>query len=107
MTEDEAETLTSEAHRKADALINNEENWHIPRYEEYLKRYGKKLHPSHLCLTRVKNSLACFYGRLQGYQMNDMAFNPNLLERKRQLCEECINAISNIEPGISSMKGNY
>ena len=71
----------------------------------YLAKYSKKLHPNNVCMVRVKNKLAGFYGRLPGYTMLDMTMNRELLDRKQKLCEEALDVVDKLEPGLSSTKG--
>ena len=54
-----------------------------------------------LCL--VKYSLAGYYGRLPGFQMHEMT--PEVISRKRQVCEEALAVISKIDHEIGVRKG--
>jgi hypothetical protein len=56
-----------------------------------------------LCL--VKYSLAGYYGRLPGFQMHEMT--PEVISRKRQICQETLNVIEKIDLGIGVRKGTF
>lgn len=105
MDKDLAEKLTFDIYAETEELIKNSQNWSVLEYEKFLHKYATTLHPSNLLLMRIKQNLASFYGRLEGYQMHDLAFNPKLLERKIAITQECLDVIEKIETDISSIKG--
>ena len=107
MEKSKAEEIISSSYLEAEQLLQNSENHSLPKFEQFLIEYGRKLHPENLIMIRIKHSLCGFYGRYPGFTMNDMAMNPKLLERKIDLINECLETINKIEPGISSMKGKY
>jgi hypothetical protein len=51
----------------------------------------------------VKYSLSGYYGRLPGYEMHQMT--PEVVGRKRQLCQETLDVIEKIDHGIGVRKG--
>lgn len=105
MKAEEAEKQILKAHEEAEKLLGSTENWLVESFEMFLAKYGKMMHPNNMCLVRIKNSLAGFYGRLPGYQMLDMTVNQNLLERKNIVCQETLKVIEILEPHISTTKG--
>merc|ERR1712079_58684 len=56
----------------------------IAAHEAFLKKYKPVLHPNHVTLIRVKYNLAKMYGRMDGFEANNLS--AELLERKRGLC---------------------
>ena len=75
----------------------------IDAHEAFLKKYKPVLHPNHVILIRAKYSLAKMYGRMEGYEANNLSLE--LLERKRQLCEEVLGVLDVIMPGSVRMRG--
>ena len=65
----------------------------------------KLLKLDNLCLIRIKYTLVGFYGRLPGCRAPDLVANPELLDRKLELCKQLIFVLDKIENGISSSKG--
>ena len=69
----------------------------VEAHEAFLKKYKQILHPNHVTLIRVKYNLAKMYGRMQGYEANNLP--EKLLQRKRELCEEVLGVFDVIMPG--------
>ena len=69
----------------------------VAAHEAFLKKYGSVLHPNHVILIRAKYSLAKMYGRMAGYEAASLG--PDLLDRKRQLCEEVLGVLDTLMPG--------
>lgn len=61
-------------------------------------------HPRHALLLSVKHSLAQLYGRVEGYNIDEL---PDLmLERKAEFCRLVLMALDVITPGETRMRGN-
>ena len=75
----------------------------IAAHEAFLKKYKPVLHPNHVTLIRVKYNLAKMYGRMDGFEANNLS--AELLERKRGLCEEVLGVLDVIMPGSTRMRG--
>ena len=56
-------------------------------------------------LTNIKYSLSGCYGRLPGYEMQEM--NVSSLSRKKQICEEALKVLNKIDRGISPRRGTF
>ena len=80
--------------------------WTVDTFEKYLKEFENILHPTNMCMIRIKNSLAGFYGRCPGYLVPNLMENRKLLERKEKLTLEVLDILEKIEPGLSASKGN-
>ena len=104
-TEKEVETLCSILLQKCEDLINRiPDQDSIPKFEDFIKKYsGTLLHPSHMFLTNLKYSLSGFYGRLEGYQMQEL--NEASLLRKKHICEEVLNVLNKVDSKLSPRKG--
>ena len=76
MEKSKAEEIISSSYLEAEQLLQNSENHSLPKFEQFLIEYGRKLHPENLIMIRIKHSLCGFYGRYPGFTMNDMAMNP-------------------------------
>ena len=105
--EKEVETLCYILHQKCEDLINSiPDQSSISEYEAFIKKYsGTLLHPNHMFLTNLKYSLCGFYGRLSGYEMQEM--DEATLLRKKQICEETLYVLNRIDPGISPRRGLF
>ena len=94
--------LFKEIYDQSENMINSVPNVRI--FEKFLEKYeGKILHANHMTLTNLKYSLCGFYGRIQGYTMNEMT--EKMILRKRQLCEEILAVLNKVDLGISPRKG--
>ena len=104
-TEKEVETLCTILLQKCEDLINRiPDQDSIPKFEAYIKKYsGTLLHPNHMFLTNLKYSLSGFYGRLEGYQMQEL--NEASLLRKKHICEEVLNVLNKVDSKSSPRKG--
>ena len=78
----------------------------VCKFEAFIKKYeGSILHSNHMLLTNLKYSLSGFYGRLPGYEMEEM--NATTLSRKKEICEETLQVLNKIDPGISPRRGMF
>lgn len=71
--------------------------------EMFLNKYRNVLHSTHYIALGVKISLSQFYGKIEGYLINEL--NDELLVRKKQLCEEILQVFDVIEPGYTRIRG--
>ena len=102
-----AENILKTAYKETENLLDNQSNWTVKNYEKFLSDYNSILHPNNMCMIRIKNSLVGFYGRSAGYEVPVLMSNPKLLERKIALAKNVLEVVGKIEPGISSIKGNF
>ena len=104
-TEKEVENLCSILLQKCEELINRIPDQNsIPNFEAFIKKYsGTLLHPNHMFLTNLKYSLSGFYGRLEGYQMQEM--DEASLSRKKHICEEVLDVLNKVDSKLSPRKG--
>ncbi|XP_058819092.1 SET domain-containing protein SmydA-8 [Topomyia yanbarensis] len=71
----------------------------LENFERVYKKYKSVLHPLHFINTSIRDSLIELYGRIQGYEMQDL---PDiLLERKVELCQDVLKVLNVFEPGKS------
>ena len=75
----------------------------IDDFEAFLKRYSSVMHENHVILLDKKYTLAKMYGRMKGYQPDDMS--DEQFKRKRVLCEEVLAVLDKIMPGRSRKRG--
>ena len=71
--------------------------------EDLLAKYGKRLHRNNGLMTRVKYNLCGLYGRAPGYLLFNL--DRKQLKRKRDLCEEMMEVLDILQPGITSRRG--
>ena len=107
ITTSKAFTVNLNAYNDALELFDNPKNWSVECYENYLKKYGKILHPNHALNIGIKYRLAGFYGKHKGYTLAEAkrSGNRNHIDRKLELLKECVQVIDRLEPGLSSFKG--
>ena len=101
----DVESLCLSIHKESESLIYCvPDRSSISKCETFIKKYeGWILHPHHMFLTNIKYRLAGFYGRLPGYEMQEM--DVVALARKKQICEEALKVLNRIDRGISARKG--
>ena len=106
-SEKEVENICWIIHKEAEELINSiPDKTSVSKFEAFIKKYeGSILHSNHMLLTNLKYSLSGFYGRLPGYEMQEM--NATTLSRKKQICEESLQVLNKIDPGISPRRGIF
>ena len=75
----------------------------VEAHEAFLKKYKPILHPNHVVLIKVKYALVKMYGRMPGYEANNLTNDQ--LERKLGLCREVLGVLDKIMPGQSRMRG--
>lgn len=75
----------------------------VPSFEEFLEKYSQVLHPNHVIIVDKKYTLAKMYGRMEGYQADQMT--DDQFKRKRQLCQEVLAVLDKIMPGRSRKRG--
>ena len=80
-----------------------DENPKVEEYEKFLKKYSTVVHENHVLLIDKKYNLAKMYGRMEGYEVDQMS--DDQLKRKRQLCEEVLKVLDQIMPGRSRKRG--
>ena len=94
--------LMEDLHSQSQDLLKGPPS--VVNIERFLARHqGKTAHPNHMSLMNLKFSLCGFYGRVQGYTMNEMT--EDMLKRKRQLCEDTLTVLNKIDAGPSPRKG--
>ena len=101
-------SVNLDGYNEALELFHNPKYSTVECYENYLTKYGKKLHPNHVLNISVKYKLAGFYGKHKGYTLADAKKSGNRkhIDRKLELLKECVEVIDKLEPGLSSFKGN-
>ncbi|XP_055638361.1 SET domain-containing protein SmydA-8-like [Toxorhynchites rutilus septentrionalis] len=71
----------------------------LENFERVFKKYKSVLHPLHFINTSIRHSLIELYGRIPGYEMQEL---PDiLLERKVDLCRDIMKVLNVFEPGKS------
>ena len=106
-TDEDVENLCFGIHAESEDLINSVPDQNsIKKFETFIKKYaGSILHTNHMLLTNLKYSLCGFYGRLPGYEMQEMSVAA--LTRKKQICDETLQVLNRIDPGISPRRGLF
>ncbi|CAB3230749.1 unnamed protein product [Arctia plantaginis] len=75
----------------------------IEQREAMINKYKSVFHPRHALLLSVKHSLAQLYGRVEGYNIDEL---PDLmLERKADFCRLVLKTLDVITPGETRMRG--
>lgn len=98
--------VTSAIKEQAEGLEYNKdqlEKCGVRAHEAFLKKFKPILHPNHVVLIKVKYALAKMYGRMEGYEANNLT--DQQLERKLGLCQEVLSVLDLIMPGQSRMRG--
>ena len=95
--------ILGEIYRESEDLMEKKRS--VQDFEAFVAKYEKILHPTNFLLIRIKYSLIGLYGRLKGYEIQDLVANPAWLERKRQLGHQVLEVLKLSEPGLSCAKG--
>ncbi|CAG9788835.1 unnamed protein product [Diatraea saccharalis] len=75
----------------------------IEQREATLNKFKSVFHPRHSLLLSIKHSLAQLYGRVEGYEIDEL---PDIvLERKAEFCRLVLNTLDIVMPGESRMRG--
>jgi len=76
----------------------------IPMLEMVLTKYSDVvLHPNHYLMLGVVHSLSQFYGRFNGWLMEDLDLGD--IKRKEMFCRKFLEILDIIEPGMSRIRG--
>ncbi|CAH0400982.1 unnamed protein product [Chilo suppressalis] len=75
----------------------------IEQREAVLNKYKSVFHPRHSLLISIKHALAQLYGRVEGYEIDEL---PDIvLERKAEFCRLLLTTLDVVMPGESRMRG--
>ena len=77
----------------------------IEAHEKFLKNNLKFLHPNHVFMVDVKYTLAKMYGRMEGYEPDNLT--DQQFRRKMTLVQEVLAVIDKIMPGRTRKRGSY
>ena len=75
------------------------------RFEDFLKRHARLLHPNHWLFTSARHSLSQLYGRDERYLLGTLSSEQ--LERKTAICQSLLAVIDIVEPGLSRLRGTH
>ena len=75
----------------------------VSDFETFLTKNSKILHPNHVIMIDKKYTLAKMYGRMKGYEPDEMS--DEQFQRKRDLCQEVLKVLDKIMPGRSRKRG--
>jgi len=84
------------------SLLGDPAKKRVEVLEKVVQKWGKVLHPSNLLIVRLKYNLVGLYGRQPGYTQQDMT--EQLWEKKRKLCEDVLETLKLLEPGLTVRK---
>jgi hypothetical protein len=71
----------------------------LQNYERLHRKFRSVLHPRHFIHTSIRHSLIELYGRIEGYEMQEL---PDiLLERKAEMCRDLLKVVDVFEAGMS------
>jgi len=99
LTQEQAKKVIDKAYEESETIIQTPEYWTVELCEKYLRKYGCILPSNHPMMVRIKVKLAGLYGKCPGYTMMDMHYNRNISERKKQVCQEALEGLEQLEPG--------
>ncbi|XP_037035204.1 SET domain-containing protein SmydA-8-like [Bradysia coprophila] len=69
----------------------------LEKCEYVFRKYRGVFHPSHYLLTELRQNLIELYGRVEGYELQDLT--DNLLEHKMSMCRSVLNVLNVLYPG--------
>lgn len=69
----------------------------LEKCEQIFQKYRAVFHPCHYLLTGLRLNLIELYGRVEGYELEDLP--DNLLEHKMSMCRSVLNVINVLYPG--------
>lgn len=71
----------------------------LEKCEQLFRKYRAVFHPSHYLLTALRHNLIELYGRVEGYELEDLT--DDLLEHKMKLCQSVLNVLNVLYPGMT------
>ncbi|KAL1497897.1 hypothetical protein ABEB36_008780 [Hypothenemus hampei] len=75
----------------------------IQQREAIFRKYRSVLHPKNAYMTIIRSALTQLYGKTEGYTLEDL---PDvILERKIELCNQLLEVLDVIEPGLTRIRG--
>lgn len=69
----------------------------LEKCEQLLRKYRDVFHPCHYMLITLRQNLIELYGRVEGYELEDLT--DNLLEHKMNMCLAVLNVLNVLYPG--------
>lgn len=105
-------TTSGAAIAKAISVMQSEINHIMEQYslgperlqlcEKLFKKYRSVLHPQHFIQTSLRQTLIELYGRVEGYNMEDM---PDImLEHKCNMIRDVLKVLNIVEPGMTRLR---
>lgn len=74
----------------------------LQKYEQLFKKYSSVLHPNHFIQIGLRQSLIELYGRVDGYELDDLP--DDLLEHKCELIRSFLKILDIVEPGMTRIR---
>lgn len=69
----------------------------LEKCEQIFRKYRGVFHPCHYLLTGLRQNLIELYGRVEGYELEDLS--DKLLEHKMDMCQSVLNILRILYPG--------
>lgn len=69
----------------------------LEKCEQLIRKYRAAFHPNHYLLTGLRQNLIELYGRVEGYELQDL--NLKNLEHKMSMCQSVLNILNILYPG--------
>eukprot|EP00095_Tigriopus_kingsejongensis_P004968 maker-scaffold96_size378025-snap-gene-1.18 protein:Tk04968 transcript:maker-scaffold96_size378025-snap-gene-1.18-mRNA-1 annotation:"histone-lysine n-methyltransferase ashr1" len=103
MAKDIVGKIMTKAYHETEALLASSGSETVELCEMFLTKYRRLLHPNNILMLRIKYGLSTMLGRVSGYLMESLT--PVQVIRKRKLCEESLQVLDVLDPGLSSKRG--
>ncbi|XP_023336775.1 protein msta isoform X2 [Eurytemora carolleeae] len=88
---------------KLKKVLSSSPQTKISKLEKFITEYSKKLGGQNMVIIRAKYNLIGMYGRLPGFTQQEMT--EAAWRRKIVLCEEILQVLKVLEPGLTTRKG--
>jgi len=102
MLTEEVDSLIFDIDEEQKDLLANPKLKKIKTIEKFIKKSLTKLDPRNLLIVRLKYNLIGLYGREPGFNSEEMTEATWM--RKKQLCEEILETLKVLEPGLTARK---
>lgn len=92
---DKALSIIQTEVEQAQSIVSGSER--LEQYEILIRKYRKVLHPRHYIITGLRQNLIELYGRVDGYELQEMT--DILLKHKIGMCLDVLKVLNVIYPG--------
>lgn len=96
------ENIIQSIDEEKNEILGNPKKKKIRNIEKTIRKWEEILYPTNLLITRLKYNLIALYGREKGFLTEQL--NQSSWRRKKELCEDILESLKVLEPGLTVRK---